>query len=113
RLDARHARNSCVQSRQVDELVGAEHGRHLEPFGYAVDDDDAAGAPLPGDSDRVQSEAASALNDDGLAHLDIGQVPARRDLGHGAVDPGDDLVGQRVWHFEHDVVRVQVEKVTE
>src|SRR5258708_778928 len=108
---ARGARGGRRQRRQVDELVGAEHSRHLEPLGYAVDDDDAACSSLTCDRDRVQTKAARALNDHRLADLDVRQVPATGDLGQRTIDAGYDFVGQLVRHFEHDVVGVQVEVV--
>ena len=76
----------------VDKLVGTEHRRHLEALRHTVDDDDSTRATLAGNGNGVQPEAPSALNDNALANLHVGQIPAAGHLRHGAIDARDELV---------------------
>src|SRR5262249_18366558 len=56
---------------QVDECVGAEVARQLEPLVDAVDHDHSTGAHLARHRARVDAKPARALDDDRLAGLEI------------------------------------------
>ncbi len=98
---------------QVDELVGTEHRGDLESLTHPVDDDDARRASLARHGNRVQPQAAGALDHHGFADPQARDVPATRYLGHGAIDAHYQLVGEPVGHLQNDVVRVQIKVVAE
>src|SRR6266571_4713712 len=109
RLDSLHAGLRRRMLAQVDDLVGAEPPRQLEPLVHAVDDDHARRAHLARHRARVDAETARALDDDDLPGAEPGQVEAGVDLGVGAVHARRHLVGDLVGELEDRVVRSQVE----
>src|SRR5439155_249922 len=98
---------------QIDDLVGAEPPRQLEPLVHAVNDDHARRAHLARHRARVDAETARALDDDDLPGAEPGQVEAGVDLGVGAVHARRHLVGDLVGELEDGVVRSQVEVLAE
>src|SRR2546422_2391479 len=113
RLDSRHAGLRRRMLAQIDDLVGAEPPRQLEPRVHAVDDNHARRAHLARHRARVDAETARALDDDDLPGAEPGQVEAGVDLGVGAGHARRHLVGDLVGELEDGVVRSQGEVLAE
>ena len=84
-----HPLDALLRVRQlldVDDLVGAEAARQLEPLANAVDDDHLPAPISLATAVAYTPEPAGALDHDVLAQLQAGQLHAADHLGQRAVD---------------------------
>ena len=83
-------------ARDVDDMIGAEFFRDVEPACHGIETDDAARAARFGHRGTVQAEQPEALNDDGVAQRDFGGFGHRRHGGDAAIERRCLLVAQLV-----------------
>ena len=95
----------------VDRLVGAQFAGELEAAGGSADDDQFAGAADPGRDHAHDADRAGALDDDGIADLDVG---AQRGVDADRKGLGEHADLRRLFRFDHAAHRVgQVDVVGE